>query len=72
LQILVLEEAGWVVKWRQEAAHSLDVNSVEWAGPSTLVTAGGCARAQGGGAVPRSFPRFFAGDDERVNMWQLH
>lgn len=51
LVVLELEEAGWVVKWRQNSAHALDVNSVEWAGQHTLVT---------------------AGDDERVNIWQLH
>jgi hypothetical protein len=71
LQILVLEEAGWVVKWRQVSAHALDVNSVEWVGPSMLVTAGGCARC----LVPLLPPSLFsraAGDDERVNVWRLH
>ena len=47
LQVLVFEEGGWVVKWRQDSAHSLDVNSVEWAGQHTLVTAGWCAAAAG-------------------------
>jgi hypothetical protein len=44
MQVLALDEAGWVVKWRQNSAHALDVNSVEWAAPLTLVTAGGSAR----------------------------
>jgi hypothetical protein len=39
-QVLVREEAGWVVKWRENSAHALDVNCVEWAGQHTLVTAG--------------------------------
>lgn len=44
-QVLVLEEAGWIIKWRQDSAHALDVNSVEWAGLHTLVTAGCSAYA---------------------------
>ena len=39
-QVLALEEAGWVVKWRQISAHALDVNCVQWAGQHALVTAG--------------------------------
>jgi hypothetical protein len=43
-QVLVHEDAGWVVKWRENSAHALDVNCVEWAGRHTLVTAGGSNR----------------------------
>jgi hypothetical protein len=66
-QVLVLEEAGWVVKWRQNSAHALDVNSVEWAGQHTLVTAG-CSRMIIRDTVAHCCA---VGDDERVNIWQL-